>query len=101
MVRPTMQTRTKDPAGRAPAPQSGPERDCLWRGRRRDHPHGKPRPALHHRPLCRDAIVQPQRRPEPSPTAGLLGVGGVGYGGTFGATVGALYGPGISLYMRF
>jgi len=35
---------------------------------------------------------------------GLIGttiLGGVGYGGTFGATIGLVYGPSLSIYMKF
>ncbi len=28
-------------------------------------------------------------------------LGGIGYGGTFGATIGIIYGPGLSIYMKF
>ncbi len=35
---------------------------------------------------------------------GLIGstiLGGIGYGGTFGATIGIIYGPSLSIYMKF
>ena len=35
---------------------------------------------------------------------GLIGtsiLGGIGYGGTFGATIGIIYGPSLSIYMEF
>jgi hypothetical protein len=35
---------------------------------------------------------------------GLIGtsiLGGIGYGGTFGATIGMIYGPSLSIYMEF
>jgi len=35
---------------------------------------------------------------------GLIGtsiLGGIGYGGTFGATIGLVYGPSLSIYMKF
>ena len=35
---------------------------------------------------------------------GLIGttiLGGIGYGGTFGATIGIVYGPSLSIYMKF
>jgi len=35
---------------------------------------------------------------------GLIGttiLGVVGYGGTFGATIGLVYGPSLSIYMKF
>jgi hypothetical protein len=32
---------------------------------------------------------------------GMSILGGIAYGGTFGATLGVVYGPGISLYMKF
>ena len=35
---------------------------------------------------------------------GLIGtaiLGGIGYGGTFGAAIGIIYGPSLSIYMKF
>ena len=32
---------------------------------------------------------------------GAAAMGGIVYGGTIGATLGAVYGPGISFYMKF
>ena len=35
---------------------------------------------------------------------GLIGttiLGGIGYGGTYGATIGIIYGPSLSIYMKF
>ncbi len=32
---------------------------------------------------------------------GAAVLGGIGYGGTFGATIGIIYGPSLSIYMKF
>ena len=32
---------------------------------------------------------------------GAAVLGGIGYGGTFGATIGIVYGPSLSIYMKF